>query len=494
VSAVRECVALWGGAAGLAALGTAVLFEAAAGVNWGLWTIGAAGAVAVWTRRSGAHLSASLLVVLGLAGMLGMGAAVTADGFFHVIIAAAVLALLAMAVLLAGDPRWARVNLPFMLSAPFVAPLHGLAEVVRRATELAGLVTTRGNRPPLRGAALALPVVALFGLILANADPVLATLRDDLVEALTRLAFVPRLKFFATLLIGALGGGGIIFRRQPVRIPGSAAPAPGARLGDTERLIILGSVVALFAAFLLLQLSYLFGNAPARIGSGVTFAEYARRGFAELTTVATLCTLLVVLLERWAARGARERWAHLAAVAVILEVELLLLSALRRLWLYEAAYGFTTLRLYAHAYMVVVALLLVLLGSELWRGLEPGRAARRAAGVGALALIALTCWNHEAWIVRKNVARYVLTGHLDTQYLLDLSPNAVPAIVESLSTLPEGPAGLLRESLQRHYSPDSDGRACRWFEWNLRRRQAAKALRAAGLLSEPVQFGARLCT
>ncbi len=65
---------------------------------------------------------------------------------------------------------------------------------------------------------------------------------------------------------------------------------------------------------------------------------------------------------------------------MILEVELLLLSALRRLWLYEAAYGFTTLRLYAHAYMVVVALLLVLLASELWRGLEPGRAARRAAG------------------------------------------------------------------------------------------------------------------
>ena len=46
MSAVRECVVLWAVAAGLAALGTVVLFEAAAGVNWGLWTIGAAGAVA----------------------------------------------------------------------------------------------------------------------------------------------------------------------------------------------------------------------------------------------------------------------------------------------------------------------------------------------------------------------------------------------------------------------------------------------------------------
>ena len=206
-----------GGAAGLGALGTAILFEAAEGVNWGLWTIGAAGAVAVWTRRFAATRSPSLLVALGLAGMLGVSAAVTADGLFHVLIAGAVAGTPGDGGAHAGDPRWARVTLPFMLCAPFVASLHGLAEVVRRATEFVSLVTTRGNRPPLRGAVLALPVVALFGLILANADPVLATLRDDLVEALTRLAFVPRLKFFATLLVAALGGGGIILRRKPIR-------------------------------------------------------------------------------------------------------------------------------------------------------------------------------------------------------------------------------------------------------------------------------------
>jgi hypothetical protein len=142
----------------------------------------------------------------------------------------------------------------------------------------------------------------------------------------------------------------------------------------------------------------------------------------------------------------------------------------------------------------MMALLLVLLGWELCTDLGPSRLARRAAGVGALALIALTFWNHEAWIVRENVARYVETGNLDAAYLLSLSPNAVPAIVDSLRTLPEGPAGVLRESLQRHYSSASTTPACRWFEWNLRRRQAAAALRAAGILHAPVQFGQRPCS
>src|SRR6185436_7757829 len=100
------------------------------------------------------------------AAMLGVGAAVTADGCFHVLIVGAVLALLAMAVLLAGDPRWARVTLPFMLWAPLVASACGLAEALRRTGELVALVTTPRNRAPLRGAVLALPPVALFGLIL----------------------------------------------------------------------------------------------------------------------------------------------------------------------------------------------------------------------------------------------------------------------------------------------------------------------------------------
>jgi len=491
---MREAVLLWALAVGIAGLATGLLFGAAAGVNWGLWTLGASAAIALVTRLSRRHVAPLLLAVLALAVMLAAGATVTAACSFHALAACAVSALLAMAVLLATDPRWARVTVAFMSMAPLVAAFRGIVEAVRRVGELSALVTTAGARSRLRGAVLALPVVALFGLILANADPVLATLRDDLAAALARLEFVPRLAFFATVLVSALGGGGIILRREAVQVPGRAAPASFPRLGDTERLVVLAGVVVLFASFLLLQLSYLFGNAPARIGSGITFSEYARRGFGELTAVATLCALLLVILDGCAARGPRERWARLAGVVVIVEVQLLLVSALRRLWLYEEAYGFTTLRLYAHVYMVLVALLLALLGRELWGGLDPARLARRAAAVGALGLIALTYWNHEDWIVRENAARYARTGQLDAAYLLELSSNAVPAIVETLHELPPAAADLLREALAWRYSAADPSRACRWFEWNLRRQEAAHALRAAGIVAGPVQLGGWKCS
>jgi hypothetical protein len=394
-----------------------------------------------------------------------------------------------------GDAAgWERLTAPFMLGAPLAAPLRVIAEAIRRAHELIGLVATPRYRPLLRGALLALPVVGLFALILANADPVLATLRNDVADALARLAFVPRLMFFGGLLTVALGGCGIAMQRGSVRGPAFAEPARTPRLADTERFVVLGAVAALFSTFLLLQLSYLFGNAPVVRGSGVTFSEYARQGFAELTTVATLCTILLVALDHWAARGPRERWARVAAVAVVVELEVLLISALRRLWLYESAYGFTTVRLYAHTYMIAAALFLGLLGWGLSRGLRSGWLARRATAIAAVAMTILVYWNHEAWIIGQNVGRFIRTGQLDTAYLVwGLSPNAAPALIRAIPRLPPALADPVRDGLRLRYGSAVGGAPCRWFEWNLGRERAAAALRAGGIVRGDVQLRVRDC-
>ncbi len=485
---------LWSTAVALAGLGTGILFDAAAGLNWTLWTLAAAGVILLCAGMGGSPMQSSLLVPLALAAALGIGPTISAAPALHALLFAAVAMLLGIAVLLAGDRGWTRLTAPFLLSAPVAAPLEAAAEAVRRAFELVGLVATPRYRSLLRGALLALPVVALFTLILANADPVLATLRADLADALARLEFMPRLLFFGLLLTTTLGGGGIVMRPEGVPVPAGVEPVPTPRLGDTERLVVLGAIGTLFATFLLLQLSYLFGNAPVTRGSGVTFAEYARRGFGELTTVATLCTLLLAALDRWAARGPREWWTRAVGVAVVVEVEVLLISALRRLWLYESAYGFTTARLYAHVYMVAVALFLGLLGWGLSRGLRPGWLTRRAAAIAAVTMTILVYWNHEAWIVRQNVGRFHQTGQLDTAYLAwGLSPDAAPTLVGTLRELPPAFAESVRDGLRKRYGRAPQGAPCRWFEWNRGRERAVAALRAGEIVWGDVQLHGHDC-
>jgi hypothetical protein len=499
VSAAARPFLLWSVAGALGGLGTGLLFDAAPGLNWGVWTLASAGALLLCAHVGGAPSRTTVLVPLALAAAFGLATTVTADGLSHALIAGGVAALLALAVLLAGSAGWETVTAPLMLVLPVTAPLLVGGEAIRRAFEMAGLVATPRHRPLVRGVLLALPVVGLFALMLAHADPVLATLRDALADALTRLAFVPRLMFFGALFAAALGGCGIVLHRGARPGPAAEEPVRTPRLADTERLIVLGAVGALFGAFLLLQLSYLFGNAPVVPGSGVTFAEYARRGFAELTTVATLSTLLLAALDHWAARGPREAWTRIAAVVVVAQVEVLLVSALCRLWLYESAYGFTTARLYAHAYMIAVGLFLGVLGWGMlgWglvRGLTPGWLARRAAAIAAVAMAVLIYGNHEAWIVRRNIERFARTHQLDTSYLVwGLSPNAAPALVGAVPALPSLLAESVREGLRQRYGMPPRGAACRWFEWNRSREHAVAALRAGGIVRGDAQLSPHDC-
>jgi hypothetical protein len=259
------------------------------------------------------------------------------------------------------------------------------------------------------------------------------------------------------------------------------------RLGDTERLMIITGVASIFALFLVLQLSYLFGNAAAVQGSGVTYAEYARRGFGELTVAATLATLLIVGLDQLALRGARERQIRVVALVLIALVQLLLDSAWHRVALYEDAYGFTSSRLYAKVYMVVVTLALLALAYEVWGTVDVKRLVRRVALLGVAALLTLVYWNHDAWIARRNVARFVESGKLDVRYLgFDLGVNALPEVVRAMPQLSPDSASKLRACLRLRFAGKHLPSSRHWYEWNARREQALAALRAAAIDLSPI--------
>ena len=469
--------ALWFAALVVAAIGTWLLFRAQPGLNWGIVTLSAALALVGGGRRwavpdpAGARFArhATLLGTLALGLALATGAALTADGAAHVLIAVTACGLFAVAI--DGSPgRSGVATFPFR-----VAGRVGL-EVLRRLDETFFLASSARWRPLIRGTAVAIPVVLLFGVMLAAADPVLATARDQLVHLLTSWDALPRALFFGSLFVATAGACGRMARGHVST--GGARPLPDrAGIGAVERAIVLAAVTLLFAGFLVLQVSYLFGNLPSTTGSGVTFAEYARRGFAELTVVTTLCIVLIALLDHGVSRGS-SRWpVRLLELVLLAELGLLLASAFRRLVLYETAYGFTIARVYGQASMVWLTVVLGVVGLELRRRFDGHRVVRRALVAAILLIVTMIYWNHEAWIVRRNVARVASTRQFDVRYAVWwLSPNAVPALVGALAELPPDVAASVRvELFGRYGTPGQDQR--RWYEWNLRWAQARSALR-----------------
>lgn len=312
----------------------------------------------------------------------------------------------------------------------------------------------------VRGLAIALPVVVIFTVLLGSADVVFA---DYVKQAWKLIAFRPDGQLIEqgifTLGIGWLAVGALgyaIARRGPVESPASAThfaygdDAPVEmdeddseipvspkrknsavfRLGMIESGVILGLVDLLFTAFVLIQLTYFFGGADAIAQRGLTYAEYARRGYFELVTVSVLTLGLALWLDHVTIRATprENRVFRALAIAIVALTSVMLLSASQRMLLYEEQFGFTHLRVYTHVSMLWLGMLFGVFLLSMFR------VRRNVFAFGVLLVTigylgTLNLMDVDLYIAERNIARYREGRALDLSFLTTLSADALPAIV-----------------------------------------------------------------
>lgn len=316
-----------------------------------------------------------------------------------------------------------------------VRPLVFINELRRERIE-SGRPAVRFNPwPVLRGAAIAIPVLLVFGALLASADIVFGAQLRQWIEFL-HLEKLPEYVFRLIYILAAayalagvfLHASGYGRTDKPAASNGSSSLA---FLGFTEAAIVLGGVIVLFAAFVLVQFRYFFGG-QVNIGvEGYTYSEYARRGFGELVFVAFFSLLMILVLSAVTRRATaiqRRLFSGMGVTTVAL-VLVMLVSAYQRLALYEAAYGFSRLRTYTHVLLVWIGVLLVaVIVLEVLRRERAFATAALLAGLGFGVSLALL--NVDGFIVRENVARAMQGEQLDTGYLSMLSDDSVPVVAQ----------------------------------------------------------------
>lgn len=326
-----------------------------------------------------------------------------------------------------------------------------------------------------RGLLLAAPPLVLFAGLFASADPSFA--RG--VGRLTGLASEETLAHL--VLAGAFGwiGAGLLRGVVPGARSNPVARLRPPRVGVEETAVVLGLVTALFAAFVLLQLGYLFGGRGAIESiSGLTVAEYARRGFFELVAAAGLVLVLLLALGAAAPAGTgRTVYRSLAATLIGL-VLIVIVSAFLRLNLYVDTFGLTTDRLYAATFMAWLTCALVWFSATVIRG-RPRPFASGALATGLVAVFALVALNPHGLVARTNLARDRATP-VDHGYLWSLGGDAVPHLIPLLDAMPDAErCRAVRRALGR-WGPDAEGTHARgvedWRRWNAGTARARRAV------------------
>lgn len=357
------------------------------------------------------------------------------------------------------------------LGQPVLFARHDTGDLVKR---LRGRTT--GSRPILRALIPAAVLVLVFGALLASADAVFSRAIHRIlgfdIDAGTVIAAAFLALLGAWLIIG-------LIRHATGSTPIEEMPRGLGYLGTTETITMLAPLAILFLAFVLIQITYLFGGVDTiEATGGLTRAEYYRQGFFQLVVVAALVTALILVVD-WAHRGADrppERSVVAVSATLVVLTLVMVVSALVRLKLYVDAFGLTELRVYTTAFTIWVGIALTLLLGTVLRG------RRRPFALGALISgivlgVGLNLINPDALIANINIDRHVGGVHeLDADYLTrHLSADAVPAIVGRLDEIDDPCLRLdLAAGLGRHGEGAGGWRS---LHWGFRRaEQALKGL------------------
>lgn len=333
----------------------------------------------------------------------------------------------------------------------------------------------RWLRTAVRGTLMALPALLVLTALLMSADPLFARLireiflidLERLIEHVVFTAVIAWLTagYLRTLLIHDDG------ITDSLRVPKPSMPAP-------EVSIALTLLNVMFAVFMVVQLRYLFGGAALiEVTPGLTYAEYARRGFFELVVAAALVVPILLLADWLVTRERQRAYGVLRATMLVLVVLLIgvIASAAYRMRLYETAYGLTELRLYVSAFIVWLTAVLVWLVLTVLRGRRETFAFASIV-TGLVCVVVLHSLNPHALIVRRNIDRAVVATEIDGRYLRTLSADAVPTLLARLDRLPEEERCGVARMLEERWEGERRGG---WRTWNLSDWRARRLVRNA---------------
>lgn len=438
------------------------------GIGWLLAGLVIAAAVVITDRRArraaepaeGSRLAGGWWRVwwVGIAlALLGVGAVRAAGWLFVLCVLGACVAGSVAAV-----GRRSAVGVWFDVIAVPVAGLAGLPWVYYGLGRLRGGVATTGRRVWV-SVGVTVALLAVFAPLLGGADATFARLLDAVTPNVDVPSIVQWIFLFVVAGLGVIGAL-YLLAGPPVPATGTSRPTTGHGLRRVEWALPVGALTVLFAVFVGVQFVALFGGDDyVQRTAGLTYAEYARTGFWQLSIVTMLTLGVIAVVLRWAAADstADRTWLRVLVCAVSLLSLIIAASALGRMWTYQQAYGFTILRVLVEVCELWIGLVYLLVIASVLR-LDWSRVPRAAVGTALATLLALAILNPEGLVADRNIDRWQQGKNLDTDYLSTLSPDILPAI----NRLP----AHLRTEIRTPIHADLPNET--WQSWNWSRANA----------------------
>ena len=228
------------------------------------------------------------------------------------------------------------------------AGMYGLFHIERKEGSKSSFKVGKA----LLGLLIALPLAILLLMLLASGDPAFNGMLKsiDLGKAPEKIY---SLFLAAPLFILCFCQ---LFSMQSIERKRSEESDKG--LDPTVLLFFMVGISLVYIAYLFSQLAYFFSGFMGFLPSGFTYAEYARKGFFELTIVSTINIIVIILATALSRKKEGKLPLTIKLPALFLCVFSLLLAAteIAKMKMYMDSYGLTRLRILTTVFMIFLAI------------------------------------------------------------------------------------------------------------------------------------------
>lgn len=294
------------------------------------------------------------------------------------------------------------------------------------------------------------PLLAAVVSLLMSADFMFESFVTELFDLLHTNTFMPYLWHFVLGIPVAFYLFGLVFgnvkKRYTDSITTDSMDRAAGRARFAPSVTIYSALIAfcvVYLIFFIVQAAYLFSGFGASLPETFTYAEYARRGFFELCTVAGINLVVLgiahVLMKR--DLGDEPRELRIATVVISVFTLLLIATALSKMVMYIDAYGLTLLRTYTSWFMVLLFFIFSVIVFRQFKRFN----ASRIVIVGFVVLFMLLAFaNVDGVIANYNISKYEreidsgIEATFDLETLMGLSDATVPSLYQMYQRLGQG--------------------------------------------------------
>ena len=337
---------------------------------------------------------------------------------------------------------------------------RGVKEGVKRGGESTRRVGAVGT-----GLLVSIPILAIMILLLMDADAAFEGLMDLLPEF--------ELREYLHSAFWGLGLAWILYSRgislaNSDRPPEAKHTTRGINALTVNTVLIM--VCLVYVVYLFSQLAYFSGGLAGILPEEFTMAEYARRGFFEMSWLSTI-NLSLICLSIWLIREEKlPRLTKIAGTFIAAITLFFIITASAKMFLYIGSYGLTWSRVVTEVFMLWLALTTVLVAIRLFL---PKFGYMKAVVLTAMVLGTLTFWvDVETLVANYNMNAY-RSGKLETvdvAHLDRLGAAAVSHLVELTENEDPKIAQQARDILDRRNSYEVKD----FRQWNYTRARADK--------------------